>query len=131
MVRKGSRLSRIKSDWMVYLMIAPGILFILIFCYVPIFGVVIAFKNYYPVTGVAGIFSSQWVGLEHFIRYFQSPSFWPTLTNTLLMSLYKLVFYFPLPILLATVIKEVRNVRYTTVVQSCRTSFPPSSWWAC
>lgn len=118
MSHKASKLTRIKNDWMVYLMIAPGILFFLIFCYVPMFGIVIGFKNYYPFTGIPGVFSSEWVGFQHFIRYFQSYSFWSTLSTTLLMSLYKLLFYFPLPIILAIVINEVRNVRYKKVVQT-------------
>lgn len=102
----------------IYAMILPGILFVLIFCYVPMFGIIIAFKEYYPFTGIPGIFTSEWVGFANFTRYFSSMSFWPTLRNTLLVSLYKLLFYFPLPILLAILLNEVRHLRYKKFVQS-------------
>ena len=118
MRKSSARLRQMKNDWPVYLMVTPGMLYYLIFCYIPLFGIIIAFKEYYPFTGIPGIFSSEWVGFDHFIRYFQSLSFWPTLRNTLVMSLLKLVFYFPLPIILAIAINEVRFIRYKKAVQT-------------
>lgn len=111
-------ISQIKKDKLIYIMIFPGILFYLIFLYAPMFGIVIAFKEYYPFTGIEGIFTSKWVGFDNFIRYFNTPSFWSTLRNTLLLSLYRLLFDFPFPIILALVINEIASLKFKKFVQT-------------
>lgn len=89
-----------------YLLAVPGIIFYLIFCYLPIGGIIIAFKDYQPTLG---IFSSPWVGLEHFRTFFGSVYFTRLLKNTVLLNLYGVVFGFPIPIILALMINEVRS----------------------
>ncbi|MFB9326122.1 ABC transporter permease [Paenibacillus aurantiacus] len=98
-----------------YLMMLPVIAYYIIFHYVPMYGAVIAFKNYSPMKGILG---SDWVGLKHFADFFNSYYFWRILKNTLLISLYSLLFEFPAPIILALLINEVRNRTFKRTVQT-------------
>jgi len=75
----GKRLAKHK---MLYLMIAPGLLFLFIYKYIPMFGMIISFQDYKPYLGIAG---SEWVGLKHFERLFTSSDFWMILKNTLVL----------------------------------------------
>ncbi|MEG0692704.1 MAG: sugar ABC transporter permease, partial [Oscillospiraceae bacterium] len=86
------------SQWQLYLILLPGLLFYVIFNYVPMGGLVIAFKDYGLWTGVMG---SPWVGLKHFDKFFSSPDFWLLFKNTLTLGLFTLIFSFPFPIILA------------------------------
>ena len=97
-----------------YLLVIPAVVFTLIFCYWPMYGVQIAFKNY---SFAAGMFGSEWVGLKHFERFFSSPSFWNILRNTLGISLYGMVVGFPLPIILALMLNETANQKFKKTVQ--------------
>ncbi|WP_249730565.1 sugar ABC transporter permease [Paenibacillus sp. J2TS4] len=97
---------KIKRDRYLLLMVLPCVLYYLIFKYVPIFGIAIAFKDYNMYKGV---FASDWVGLKYFRMFFDSPDFFPIIRNTFLLGFYKLVFGFPAPIILALLINEVRN----------------------
>lgn len=99
----------------VYIMVIPVILFYILFCYVPMYGAVIAFKNYTPMKGIMG---SDWVGLRHFIQFFNSPYFGRLMVNTLRISLTSLIWSFPAPILLALLINEMKSSRYARIVQS-------------
>ena len=99
----------------VYLMAVPVIAFYVIFHYVPMYGAVIAFKNY-SVT--RGIWQSPWSGLTHFRYFFTSYYFWRVLRNTLLINLYVLMFSFPSPVILALLLNEVRNVAFKRSVQT-------------
>ena len=96
-------------------MLLPGILYFIIFKYAPMFGLVMAFQNYQPYLG---FFKSEWVGLEHFRRFFSDPSFWMLLKNTLILGLYNIFFYFPLPIVLSLMLNELSSVLYKRVVQT-------------
>lgn len=98
-----------------YLMMLPVIAFYAVFNYAPMYGVLIAFKEYSPLKGIA---DSPWVGLHHFTTFFESYYFLRVLKNTLIISVYSLLFEFPAPILLALLINEVRNKTYRKVVQS-------------
>lgn len=98
-----------------YLMMIPVLAYYFIFHYTPMYGAVIAFKDYSPMKGILG---SDWVGMKHFVDFFDSYYFWRILKNTLLISLYSLVFEFPMPILLALLINEVRHRRFKRVVQT-------------
>jgi len=98
-----------------YLLMVPGLLFYIIFHYVPMYGALIAFKNFSPRLGVAG---SEWVGFKHFIYFFTSPSFKDVLINTLKISFSTMIFGFPMPIILALLINELRNARFAKVVQN-------------
>lgn len=101
-----------------YLLALPGFLFLLIFKYGPMFGLVIAFKAYDPYSGIAGIFSSPWVGLANFQKFFDSYYFGRIMGNTLVISLYKFVFGFPAPILFALLLNELRGRRFKKLVQT-------------
>lgn len=93
-----------RNKWL-YVMILPGIIYFLIFKYVPMFGLVISFQDYKPFKGISG---SEWVGFEHFHRLFTQPDFWTILSNTLILFGMNLLFYFPVPIILALMLNEVR-----------------------
>ncbi|MDD9268312.1 ABC transporter permease [Paenibacillus sp. GCM10023248] len=105
----------LRRDKFLYALIAPGVLFFLIFKYVPMWGIIIAFQDYSPYMGVMG---SEWVGLEHFIRFFSNPDFYLLFRNTLAISVLNLVFFFPLPILLSLLLNELRNAVYKKWIQS-------------
>ncbi|MGG6310878.1 ABC transporter permease [Paenibacillus macerans] len=106
---------KILHNWQLYLFIAPALLSILIFSYVPMYGIQIAFKNFIPVDGIMG---SPWVGFDHFERFFNSYYFWDLLWNTLSISLYGLAVGFPLPIILALAFNEVKDGFFKRTVQT-------------
>lgn len=101
-----------------YLMALPGLIYLLVFKYAPMFGLVIAFKDYDPYSGVAGIFSAPWVGFANFQKFFDSYYFGRIMSNTLIISLLKLVFGFPAPIIFALMINEVRGKAFKKTVQT-------------
>ncbi len=98
-----------------YLMMLPIIAYYAVFHYAPMYGALIAFKEYSPVKGVSG---SEWVGLANFKEFFGSYYFWRILKNTLIISFYMLIFGFPAPILFALFINEVRNQVFKRFVQT-------------
>jgi putative aldouronate transport system permease protein len=98
-----------------YLMILPGVLYFLVFKYVPMGGLVIAFQNYQPFLGFSG---SEWVGFEHFVRLFTEDTFFVLLRNTLVISGLLLLFAFPMPIVLALLLNEVRTTFLKKSVQT-------------
>lgn len=105
----------LKKHRYLYIMLIPVILYFLLFCYRPIGGLLIAFENYKPRKG---IWHSDWVGLQNFIDFFESPFFGRVLKNTLVLSLGSLIFGFPIPILFALFLNEVKNVKFKKVVQT-------------
>jgi putative aldouronate transport system permease protein len=98
-----------------YLLSVPGILYFFLFKYVPLFGSVIAFQNYNIFKGITG---SDWVGLEHFQKMFSHYDFLRILNNTILLGLYDLVIAFPVPILLAILLNEVRMIVFKRLLQT-------------
>ncbi|HHW48834.1 MAG TPA: sugar ABC transporter permease, partial [Clostridiaceae bacterium] len=84
-----------------------GMLYILIFFYIPMIGNIIAFKNYSITTGLIGMFSSEWAGFKYFKEFFTDPNFWMIIRNTVGISVLKLIFSFPLPIIFAILINEI------------------------
>ena len=98
-----------------YLMILPVIIYYIIFCYKPMYGAIIAFKDFSPAKGILG---SQWVGFKHFVDFFNSYYFWRILKNTVVLSLGTLIFSFPAPIILALMINEIKNKQFAKVVQT-------------
>ncbi len=98
-----------------YLMLIPFILFYLFFMYRPLWGLQIAFKNF---NLFKGMYESEWVGFKHFIDFFSGPYFFRLLKNTLLINIYLLIFGFPLPIILALMINQVRHMRFKKFVQT-------------
>ena len=93
------------ASWQLYLLAAPALIFFLIFNYVPMYGVQIAFKDFIATKGITG---SPWTGFENFERFFGSFYFWRLLRNTLALSLYQMLL-FPLPIILALALNELRS----------------------
>jgi putative aldouronate transport system permease protein len=107
--------SDIRRDKYLYMLILPGVIFFIIFKYFPMWGIVIAFQEYSPY---AGVWNSDWVGLEHFIRFFSNPDFILLFRNTMVISFLNLVFFFPLPIVLSLLLNEVNNKFFKSVIQS-------------
>jgi len=110
--------AKFKAQSSVHFIIIAGILYIFLFSYVPMLGIVIAFKDYQLAPGVMGIINSEWVGFKYFAEFFNDPQAWPVIRNTLVLSLLKIVFSFPVPILLALVFNEVRQAFVKRVVQT-------------
>ncbi|WP_342774510.1 ABC transporter permease [Paenibacillus piri] len=108
----------IKSNRFYYYLILPGMLYFLIFDYIPMFGIIIAFKDISPFEGVQAIFTGEWVGFKHFVRFWNSYYFWNVMRNTLLISLYKLFFGFPASIVLALLLNELRHAVFKRIVQT-------------
>lgn len=106
-----------KYGWL-HLMVFPGLVFFLLFKYVPMYGVIIAFKNYQPVNGFWGMITAPNVGLKHFESFFGSMYFTRLLGNTLTISLLKLAISFPMPIIFALMINEIRHTAFKRTVQT-------------
>lgn len=116
----GERFSvRAKKDWKrnksLYFLVIPVILFYILFHYKPMYGAVIAFQDYNPRLGVSG---SDWVGFDQFLRFFASPYFGRLLKNTLLLSVYGIIFGFPAPIILALLLNELKARKFKKTVQT-------------
>jgi len=102
-----SKVTYVKKNWMLYIFfLMPALLLTIIFKYVPMGGLLIAFKDYNVVKGVLG---SPWVGLEYFKRFLSSPDFMNYLMNTLKVSIYGLLWGFPVPIILALLLNRIRK----------------------
>ena len=97
------------------LMALPGIVYFLVFHYLPLWGILVAFKDFKPYIGFS---KSPWVGLENFRRLFHESMFWRVLANSLIINCYNLIFYFPVPIILALLLNEVRNRFFKRTVQT-------------
>ncbi len=112
----GARIKReLSKNKGLYIMSIPVVLYYLIFMYGPMFGLVIAFKDF---NIVKGILESPWVGLKHFQEFFANAYFWRLLKNTLLLSFYSILFGFPLPIIFAILMNELSGSRFKRTVQT-------------
>ncbi|MDD9268114.1 ABC transporter permease [Paenibacillus sp. GCM10023248] len=106
----------VKKHRALYLLMLPGILYYIIFKYVPMYGVVIAFQDYSIGKGILG---SKFVGFKHFIEFFYvNPDSWKLIRNTVMLNVYDLLFHFPAPILLAILFHELRNKMFKRIAQS-------------
>ena len=112
------RLIDLKRDWRMnkglYLLIIPVVVYLIIFNYVPMAGIVLGFERFTPKNGV---YMSEWVGLKHFTTFFSSVFFVRVLKNTLILSLYSIIFGFPAPIIFALLLNELDNEYYKKVIQ--------------
>ena len=106
---------KILKSWEYYLFILPTFLYIVIFSYLPMYGVQIAFKNYNPAFGMG---ESEWIGLKHLANFFEGFYFVRLMRNTFLLSIYSLVLGFPIPIILALMLNEIRSTKYRKLVQT-------------
>ncbi|GGH71161.1 sugar ABC transporter permease [Paenibacillus silvae] len=104
----------LKKHWELYLLVLPPVLYLLVFKYIPMVGVQIAFKDFSVVKGIWG---SPWVGFKHFEAFFESPNFWLLIKNTIGISFYSLLAGFPIPILLALALNEIRTGYFKKTVQ--------------
>jgi len=105
----------IRQNIWLYVLLIPGITFLIIFKYIPMGGIVIAFKDYKVVKGIA---DSPWVGLQHFRFLFQSADFLRVFRNSILISIYRMVWGFPIPIILALLLNEIRRQWYKRSLQT-------------
>ncbi|MGG1518833.1 ABC transporter permease subunit [Paenibacillus oryzisoli] len=112
---KKNRWKLFRTNFDMYLLLVPGLLFLLLFKYTPMYGIIIAFMDYNIFDGIAG---SDWVGLAQFSKLIHSDEFMQVFINTLLISLYKLVLLFPVPILVALLLNEVRRAWFKRTIQT-------------
>lgn len=112
----GNRLKKdLRRNYRSYILLLPVVAFYLIFCYKPMYGAIIAFKDYRPALGV---WDSQWVGLQHFKIFFESPDFPVIIKNTLIISISSIVFVFPTSIILALLFDQLKFKRFKSLAQS-------------
>ena len=104
-----------KAIWQLYVLILPAIIYFIVFNYFPLYGIQIAFKDYKAVQGIAG---SAWVGLKHFKTFFEAYYFERLLKNTLLLNVYYFLWSFPIPILLAILLNQIRKDRVKRFIQT-------------
>lgn len=105
-----------KKNWAMYLLVLPALVFFIVFCYFPMFGIIMAFENY---DTALGFFGSPWAangGFEHFIRFFNDKNFWMYFSNTLIFGALSLVFVFPAPIALGLMINSVKKAGYRRLI---------------
>lgn len=114
-IRRPSMKRSLRKYWDLYLLLIPVVAYFVLFKFLPMYGLQIAFRDYKPRRGFWG---SDWVGLKHFIRFFSTYTCWQIISNTLVLSLLTLLFTFPLPILLALILNEMRDGFYKKTMQT-------------
>jgi putative aldouronate transport system permease protein len=112
---KPSKIKAVRKDWDLYLMLVPGLAFILLFKYTPMYGLLIAFQDFSIFRGIS---DSPWVGLKHFEKLMVNDQFLSVVSNTIIISVLKLIFLFPAPIILAMLLNELRVMLFKRVIQS-------------
>ena len=112
--KKQSLLRYMIQNYTLYLFLAPAIILTIIFKYIPMYGSIIAFKDFSPMKGIWG---SDWVGFEHFTNFLTSPNFGDIFMNTLKLSVYGLVLGFPVPIILALMLNQVKRASIKKNIQ--------------
>ena len=126
--RKNNLGKRVWQYKYMYLLFLPMLIYLLVFCYYPMYGVILAFKDF---NYAKGIIFSPWTkeyGMNNFIRLFKNPQFFAALKNTIIISTGRIIFQFPFPIILALLINEIRSSKYKRVVQTVYT-FPHFISW--
>lgn len=113
--RRNSLKKVFTNNWRLYVMVLPVIIYFIVFHYIPMYGIQIAFKDFIASKGIT---DSPWVGFKHFIRFFDSYYFWRLIKNTLGIGVYELLIGFPIPIILALMINEVRMKFFKRTVQT-------------
>lgn len=114
-VRKGGVKVILKSNWQLYVLILPTVIYFFVFNYLPLYGIQIAFKDYKAVNGILG---SAWVGLKHFETFFKAYYFKRLLSNTILLNVYSLIWSFPIPLLLAIFLNQIRSPKRKRFIQT-------------
>ena len=113
--KRKSILKRLIRDYQLYLLVLPVIIWYIIFAYVPMYGLQIAFKDY---NGALGITASPWVGFKHFQSFFRSYYAWTLIKNTVILAFYSMIASFPFPIILSLLLNEIKNAHYKKCVQT-------------
>ncbi|WP_420330061.1 ABC transporter permease [Planococcus donghaensis] len=103
-----------KNNFLLYLFLLPAVVLVFVFNYIPMYGVTIAFKDFSPIKGIMG---SEWVGFDHFINFLQSPNFQQIFTNTIKLSAFELLIGFPIPIILALMLNQLRRAKVKKHIQ--------------
>ncbi len=117
-MKKKGRISlrrAIRRDWQLWIMILPAMLYIAVFCYGPMYGLQLAFRDYDFSKGITG---GNWAGLKYFMQYFNSPMFGPTIKNTFVIAFFSLICGFPIPIILAIAINSIKRPGWKRSVQT-------------
>lgn len=116
-VRSGGKplKKRLADNWQLYAMLAVPVVLTIIYKYIPMYGIQIAFRDYKASKGFTG---SEWVGFEWFLRFFSAPTFWRMIKNTILLSLYSLLWGFPIPVILALMMNQLRFHRFKRITQT-------------
>ena len=107
--------AQMKKHYQIYLLLIPTLIYVFIYNYIPMYGVQIAFRDYSPKKG---IIDSAWVGLKYFTKFFESYRFEQLLGNTLILSIMTLVISFPIPIIIALMLNQVKSKKYASFVQT-------------
>ena len=114
-LRTGSMKKELKKYFPFYMFLLPAIILVILFCYMPMEGLMIAFKDYKMARGIEG---SEWVGLKHFQALFSDPNFYRVLGNTLKISIFTLLTTFPITIIFTILVNEILNTKFKSVVQT-------------
>ena len=107
-------LRKISRNWGLYLLLLPAVVILILFTYQPMFGITIAFKDFTPAQGIWG---SPWAGFKYFTQFFNSYQFWPTIKNTLVISIYSIIVTFPLPIFIALLCNQITSKKFRKFFQ--------------
>lgn len=113
--RRGGTLSRVVRSWQLYVLLLPALICIILFAYAPMYGVQIAFRDY---KANLGFFHSPWAGMKYFLQFINLSNFWTLLKNTLLISVYSILFGFPAPIILALLLNQLKMKRFKGFIQT-------------
>ena len=114
--RSGKTLGqRILENWQLYALLLIPVVLTIVYKYIPMYGIQIAFRDFDPNLGYLG---SRWVGFDWFVRFFKAPTFWRMMKNTVLISVFGLLWSFPVPIILSLIINQVRFQKFKRVVQT-------------
>lgn len=115
MARKANWKTRLLNDWQLYVLILPGVIYFIIFHYIPLYGIQIAFKDYKVSKGIV---DSAWIGLENFRTFFNSYYCGRLIVNTLLLNIYSLLWSFPIPVVLALLLNRIKQERFKKFTQT-------------
>lgn len=119
MQQKNNVWKQFKKQGALQVFVWLGMGYLIVFNLIPMFGIIMGFKDYSITSGVMGIFTSPWVGLKHFKEFVTDYQFGKLVRNTVMLSVLKLIFTFPLPIIFALMIHEIKNIKFKKVLQTC------------
>ncbi len=108
-----------KKQMSLQMFVLSGMVYLLVFSFIPMFGIIMAFKNYDISMGISGIFTSEWVGFKYFKEFFTDYQFPMLMKNTIGISLLKLVFTFPVPIIFAIMLHDIKCLPFKKIIQTC------------